>query len=65
MHKDKLFDYICKNYPVAESSYIIHNILIWVSLQSMDKEDTISTLLCLLDGIGITRKEIEEYGYLQ
>lgn len=27
----------------------------------MDKEDTVSTLLFLLDGIGIEREEIEQF----
>lgn len=40
---------------------MINNIINWVWTQTMDKEDTVSTLLFLLDGIGIEREEIEQF----
>ena len=40
---------------------MITNIINWVWTQTMDKEDTVSTLLFLLDGIGIEREEIEQF----
>ena len=40
---------------------MICNILDWIWLQSMDKEDTVNTLLILLDGIGIEKEEIEKF----
>lgn len=40
---------------------IISNILEWISYESMDKEDTVKCLLCLLDGIGIRKEEIEQF----
>ena len=40
---------------------MICNILDWIWLQSMDKEDTVNALLLLLDGIGIEKEEIEQF----
>ena len=35
----------------ADSKKLIRNICDWVSLQSMDREDTIETLMCFFDGV--------------
>ena len=40
---------------------IISNILNWVWVQAMDKEDTVYALMELLDGIGIEKEEIERF----
>lgn len=60
--KEKFWQYILDNFTIDnDGKRIINNILDWVWIQSMDKEDTISTLLLLLDGIGIEREEIEQF----
>ena len=40
---------------------IISNILNWVWVQAMDKEDTVNAMMELLDGIGIEKEEIERF----
>lgn len=60
--KDKFWQYILDNFTIDnDGRKIICNILDWVWLQSMDKEDTVSALIFLLNGIGIERKEIEQF----
>lgn len=60
--KDKFWQYILDNFKIDnDGRKMICNILDWVWLQSMDKEDTVSVLMFLLDGIGIERKEIEQF----
>lgn len=63
MNKGNLMRYILENFTVdmGLTRSLIDNILDWVSIQSMDREDTINALLCLLDGLGITRDEIEQF----
>lgn len=63
MNENKLREYIFENFTLEGSSAksLLNNILKWVSLQSMDKENTVSTLLSLLDGLGITKEEIEMF----
>ena len=58
--KEELFNYIRDNFTVDNDGLkIIWNVLDWVLLQSMDTEDTIEAIMCLLDGIGLEREEIE------
>lgn len=60
--KDALWQYIKDNFTIDnDGRKIICNILDWIWLQSMDKEDTVNTLLILLDGIGIEKEEIEKF----
>lgn len=60
--KDALWQYILDNFIIDnDGRKIICNILDWIWLQSMDKEDTVNTLLILLDGIGIEKEEIEKF----
>ncbi len=60
--KDKFWQYILDNFTIDnDGRKMIRNILDWVWLQSMDKEDTVSVLMFLLDGIGIEREEIEQF----
>ena len=60
--KDALWQYIYNNFIIDnDGRKIICNILDWIWLQSMDKEDTVNTLLILLDGIGIEKEEIEKF----
>lgn len=60
--KDKFWQYILDNFTIDnDGRKMIRNILDWVWLQSMDKEDTVSALIFLLNGIGIERKEIEQF----
>lgn len=60
--KDELWQYILDNFTIDnDGRKIICNVLDWIWLQSMDKEDTVNTLLILLDGIGIEKEEIEKF----
>lgn len=60
--KEKFFQYILDNFTIDNDGIkMINNIINWVWTQTMDKEDTVSTLLFLLDGIGIEREEIEQF----
>lgn len=60
--KDKFWQYILDNFTIDnDGRKMIRNILDWVWLQSIDKEDTVSVLMFLLDGIGIEREEIEQF----
>ena len=56
---NELYNYIVENFNVP--GRLIYNICRWVFLQSMDKEDSIETLMQLLDGIGIEREEIAPF----
>ena len=52
--KEKFWQYILDNFTIDnDGRKMICNILDWIWLQSMDKEDTVNALLLLLDGIGI------------
>ena len=60
--KEKFWQYILDNFTIDnDGRKIICNIIDWIWLQSMDKEDTVSALLSLLDGIGIKKKAIEQF----
>lgn len=60
--KEEFWQYILDNFTIDnDGRKMIYNILDWIWLQSMDKEDTVNTLLILLDGIGIEREEIEKF----
>ncbi len=60
--KEKFYEYIEENFLMnTDSMNLIGNIIDWVWLQSFDKEDTVNILSALLDGIGITSSEIEQF----
>ena len=60
--KEKFYEYIEENFSMnTDSMNLIGNIIAWVWLQSFDKEDTVNILSALLDGIGITSSEIEQF----
>ena len=60
--KEKFYEYIEENFLMnTDSMNLIGNIIAWVWLQSFDKEDTVNILSALLDGIGITSSEIEQF----
>lgn len=60
--KEKFWEYIRDNFTLdADGGRMIRNIIDWIWEQSMDKEDTIKSLMCLLDGIGIEEEEIEQF----
>ena len=60
--KKKFWEYIIENFTIDNNGRkIIHNIIDWVWMQSMDKEDSVNTLDFLLDGIGIKKEEIEQF----
>jgi len=60
--KKKFWEYILENFTIDNNDRkIIYNIIDWVWMQSMDKEDSVNTLDFLLDGIGIKKEEIEQF----
>ena len=60
--KRKFWEYILENFTIDNNSRkIIYNIIDWVWMQSMDKEDSVNTLDFLLDGIVIKKEEIEQF----
>ncbi len=60
--KEKFWQYILDNFTIDnDGRKMICNILVWIWIQSMDKEDTVNALLFLLDGIGIEKEEIEQF----
>lgn len=60
--KENFWQYILDNFTIDnDGRRIISNIINWIWLQPMDKEDTINTLMFLLDGIGIEKEEIERF----
>lgn len=62
LYEGKIFQYILDNFTIDNDGIkMINNIINWVWTQTMDKEDTVSTLLFLLDGIGIEKEEIEQF----
>lgn len=59
--KEKFKNYIFNNYSIDDGRKIISNVIDWLWYQSMDKEDSINCLLCMLNGIGIEKEEIEQF----
>lgn len=60
--KEKFQEYLFENFTIDnDGKQMIENILEWIWVQSMDKEDTVEALMLLLDGIGIQREEIERF----
>lgn len=60
--KKKFWEYILENFTIDNNDRkVIYNIIDWVWMQSMDKEDSVNTLDFLLDGIGIKKEEIEQF----
>ena len=60
--KEKFQEYIFENFTIDnDGKRMIENILEWIWVQAMDKEDTVRALMLLLDGIGIQREEIERF----
>lgn len=60
--KEKFQEYIFENFTIDnDGKRMIVNIIEWIWVQSMDKEDTVEALMFLLDGIGIRRDEIERF----
>lgn len=60
--KDEFFEYILENFTIDnDGRKLISNILDWIWVQSMDKEDSVNCLITLLDGIGLTEDEIGQF----
>lgn len=60
--KDEFFEYILENFTIDnDGRRLISNILDWIWMQSMDKEDSVNCLMLLLDGIGLTEDEISQF----
>ena len=60
--KEKFQEYIFENFTIDnDGKRMIENILEWIWVQAMDKEDTVGALMLLLDGIGIQKEEIEQF----
>jgi len=60
--KEKFYKYILENSTLDhDGRMLVDNILEWIWVQAMDKEDTVNALLLLLDGIGLTKEEISQF----
>lgn len=63
--KEKFKNYIFENYlnekDLILSRKMVSNILEWIWCNSMDKEDSVNALSLMLDGIGISKEEIEKF----
>lgn len=60
--KDEFFEYILENFTIDnDGRKLISNILDWIWVQSMDKEDSVNCLMLLLDDIGLTEDEISQF----
>lgn len=60
--EEELKNYIFENFTLdLDGKMIISNILNWIWVQVMNKEDTVNALMELLDGIGIEKEEIERF----
>lgn len=61
-NKEKFYEYIKENFSIdCDGMRIIRNIIDWVWLKSFDEKNTVNILSALLDGIGITTSEIEQF----
>lgn len=59
MNKDEFYDYICENFALyAISLRLVRNILDYVAVQGCPYEKQQAMLSAMLDGIGLTEKEI-------
>lgn len=62
MKKEEFYEYIKEHFSMdVDGMRLIRNIIDWVWMQSFDKEDTVKALSALLDNIGITTSEIEQF----
>lgn len=60
--KEKFYKYILENCTLDhDGRMLVDNILEWIWVQAMDKEDTVNALSLLLDGIGLTKEEISQF----
>lgn len=58
---DLLQCYIEQNFNVNNAEYLVRNIIYYVAMQGLSKDDTVDMLLCLFDDMGITKGELEKY----
>lgn len=62
MKKEEFYEYIKGHFSIdVDGMRVIRNIIDWIWMQSFDKEDTVEALSALLDNIGITATEIEQF----
>lgn len=62
MRKEEFYEYIKEHFSIdVDGMRLIRNIIDWIWMQSFDKEDTVKALSALLDNIGITTAEIEQF----
>ncbi len=60
--EEEFKNYIFENFTLdLDGKMIISNILNWIWVQVMNKEDTVNALMELLNGIGIEKEEIEQF----
>ena len=60
--EEEFKNYIFENFTLdLDGKKIISNVLNWIWVQAMDKEDTVNALMELLNGIGIEKEEIERF----
>lgn len=62
MRKEEFYEYIKEHFTIdVDGMRLIRNIIDWTWSQPFDKKDTINALFALLEGIGITTAEIEQF----
>ena len=62
MRKEEFYEYIKEHFTIdVDGMRLIRNIIDWTWMQPFDKKDTVKTLFALLEGIGITTAEIEQF----
>lgn len=60
--EEEFKNYIIENFTLdLDGKMMVSNILNWIWVQAMDKENTVNALMELLDGIGIEKEEIEQF----
>ena len=62
MRKEEFYEYIKEHFTIdVDGMRLIRNIIDWTWSQPFDKKDTVKALFALLEGIGITTAEIEQF----
>ena len=59
---NNLQGYIEENFTLdGTSKHLIRNILDYVAAQGQDQEETLDSLMYLMDGIGVEREELQGF----
>ena len=61
MNREEFYNYIIEHFSIsAEAKRLIDNILNYVKLQGLDEDEQYLLLSFLLDGIGLSDREIKK-----